>query len=147
MRWLYLTSVFLHVIAAMTWIGGMVLFVAAVMPWMRTLAEADRQRLLHDFGRRFGRVMWTTFALMAVTGAINLWLRGVTVTNLLDPVWRATPFGRLIVLKIALFVAATLVGLAHERKVTPRQARWLGRLSLALSLVMVAAAVLMVRGG
>jgi len=146
-RWLYLTSVWLHVIAAMTWIGGMVLFVAAVMPWMRSLAEADRERFLAEFGRRFGKVMWTTFAVMAVTGSTNLWLRGVTVANLLDPYWRSTPFGHLVVIKIVLFAFAALLGVAHARKVTPVQARWLGRLSLVLSLVIVAAAVMLVRGG
>jgi uncharacterized membrane protein len=32
MRGIYLVSVWLHILAAMTWMGGMVLFVAAVMP-------------------------------------------------------------------------------------------------------------------
>ena len=31
MRGLYLVSVWLHILAAMTWVGGMVIFVAAVM--------------------------------------------------------------------------------------------------------------------
>ena len=145
MRYLYLTSVWLHVIAAMTWIGGMLIFVLAVMPWLRTFAEPERQRFLSEFGRRFGRVMWTTFAVMAVTGVSNLWLRGVTVGSFLDPAWRATPFGHLIIAKIALFLAAAGIGLAHQLKLSPGQARWLGRLSLMVSLVIVALAVRLIR--
>lgn len=144
-RVLYLTCVWLHVIAAMTWIGGMVLFVAAVMPWMRTLPEADRERFLRQFGQRFGRVMWTTFAVMAVTGTANLWLRGVRLGQFLDLDWYATPFGHLIGIKVTLFIAAALLGLAHRRMVSPRQARWLGRLSLIVSLLIVAAAIRLVR--
>lgn len=144
-RLLYLTSVWLHVIAAMTWIGGMVLFVAAVMPWMRALPEVDRERFLRQFGQRFGRVMWTTFAVMAVTGTANLWLRGVTVSHFLDPNWRATPFGHLIVIKVTLFLVAALLGIAHRGKISPGQARWLGRLSLVVSLLIVAAAIRLVR--
>ena len=144
-RSIYLVSVWVHVIAAMAWIGGMVLLVAAVMPWMRTLPESERPRLLDSFARRFGRVMWTTFGVMAVTGATNLWVRGVTLSNLIDPEWHATKFGGLILTKIALFLAAAVIGIAHARKVTPAQSRWLGRLSLAISLVIVAAAVQLVR--
>jgi len=144
-RFLYLTSVWLHVIAGMTWIGGMILFVAAVMPWMRTLPEVDRERFLQQFGQRFGRVMRTTFGVMAVTGTANLWFRGVTVSHFLDPNWRSTTFGHLIVTKVTLFVVAALLGLAHRRKVSPVQARWLGRLSLVVSLIIVAAAIRLVR--
>ena len=129
----------------MTWIGGMVLFVAAVMPWMRTLPEPERPKYLSDFARRFGRVMWTTFAVMAVTGATNLWMRGVTMSNLVDPEWHATRFGGLITIKVALFLAAAVLGVAHARKGSPAQARWLGRLSLLLSLVIVAVAIQLVR--
>ena len=123
----------------------MVLFVAAVMPWMRTLPEDERPRFLSDFARRFGRVMWTTFGVMAVTGATNLWVRGVTLSNLLDREWYTTKFGHLIAIKVTLFLAAAVIGLLHARQVTPAQARWLGRLSLALSLVIVAVAIQLVR--
>ena len=145
MRWIYLTSVYVHVLAAMAWIGGMALFVAAVMPWMRTLPESERPQFLSDFAQRFGRVMWTTFGVMAVTGVTNLWVRGVTVANLLDPEWHATKFGRLIMIKVALFLAAAVIGIAHARKISPAQARWLGRLSMALGLVIVALAIQLVR--
>lgn len=145
MRWLYLTSVWIHVMAAMTWIGGMLLFVLAVMPWMRTLEESSRERYLRDFGRRFGRVMWTSFAVLAVTGTTILWLRGVTLTTLIDPRWRSTPFGHLVLVKITLFLAAALIGVVHSRQIAPRQARWLGRLSLVLGVAIVAIAVRLVR--
>ena len=55
MRWLYLASVCLHILAAMTWIGGMVIFVAAVMPWVRCLDEPSRKAFLDAFGRQIGR--------------------------------------------------------------------------------------------
>ena len=77
MRWLYLASVCLHVLAAMTWVGGMVIFVVAVMPWVRRLDGQNRQVFLGAFGRRFRAVAWTCYGVLALTGTVNLWMRGV----------------------------------------------------------------------
>ena len=49
MRVVYLASVWLHIVAAMTWIGGMVVFVAAVMPYFRQRPEEERARFLDWF--------------------------------------------------------------------------------------------------
>ena len=68
MRGVYLASVCLHVLAAMTWVGGMVIFVAAVMPYFRNQddkaredVEADRceidaAHVSERMNRRAGRV-------------------------------------------------------------------------------------------
>jgi uncharacterized membrane protein len=48
-RFAYLISVWLHVLAAMTWVGGMLTFVAAAMPWARRQGEEQKTTFLHDF--------------------------------------------------------------------------------------------------
>jgi hypothetical protein len=52
MRGLYPISVLMHVLAAMTWIGGMAVFVIAVMPHFRRQPEAAKVAFLEWFGPR-----------------------------------------------------------------------------------------------
>lgn len=146
MRWLYLASVCLHILAAMTWIGGMVILVAAVMPWVRGLDEPNRKAFLDAFGRRFRAVAWTCYGVLAITGTLNLWMRGVRPSDLLRSDWRASLFGQVVIVKLSLFLLVVLVTTVHEHIVARWQARWLGRLSLAIGLAIVAVAIVLVRG-
>lgn len=58
---------FLHVLAATIWVGGQ-LTLAALLPVLRR-AGADVPRLA---ARQFGRVAWTAFAVLVVTGIWNM---------------------------------------------------------------------------
>jgi uncharacterized membrane protein len=145
MRALYLASVFLHVTAAMTWVGGMVVFVAGVMPYFRDRPD-DKAMFLGWFGRRFRAITWACFGILAVTGTFNLWSRGVRVEHFLLPEWRSSPFGHLVLAKLGLVVVALVVSAAHERIAAPGWARWMGRALLIIGLAAVAAAVMLVRG-
>jgi putative copper export protein len=145
MRGLYLASVTLHILAAMTWVGGMATFVLAVMPYIRRQDPAVRSAFISWFGHRFGQVSWTCFAVLAVTGAFNLWMRGVRVDDVLRPEWRATMFGRLLVAKLALVAVALAVCVAHTRVRSPAPAKWMGRSLLLLGITIVAVAVMLVR--
>jgi copper resistance protein D len=146
MRALYLASVFLHILAAMTWIGGMVMFVGAVMPVLKRRDAVERDAFLGDFGPRFGRVAWTSFAVLVVTGVVNLSMRGVHVSDFLREEWRASSFGHGVLLKLGLVLLALALSLLHTRVASRTRARWLGRLSLIVGLAIVAAAVALVRG-
>ena len=145
MRVAYLVSVWLHVLAAMTWVGGMLTFVAAAMPWARTLGEEQKSAFLQDFGRRFRFVTWTAFAMLTVTGTFNLWVRGIRIPHLLGSEWWLGSFGGWLALKLSLFLIAIVILVVHERDSSPVRARWLGRLSLLLGVEIVALAVRLVR--
>lgn len=146
MRAFYLVMVWLHVVAATIWIGGMAICATAVMPVVRSLAEPVRARFLYDFIGYFRRVMWWSLGVLAVTGTLMLWLRGVQFADVLNPEWRASSWGRLAMLKIALVLTTAVIALVHERVRALWLARWLGRVTLALGIVIVAIAVLLVRG-
>lgn len=146
MRAVYLLSVFLHVIAAMTWIGGMVIFVAAVMPVLRqSKVEGLGGMFLPEFGRRFGQLSWTCFAILVPTGAINLWMRGVRPGDVVRPEWRETAFGQVVVIKLTLVALAVLLSLLHQQSAARPHARWLGRSLLVVGMAIVLAAVMLVR--
>jgi uncharacterized membrane protein len=58
---------FLHVLGATVWVGGQ-LTLAALVPVLRR-AGADVPRLA---ARQFGRVAWSAFAVLLVTGGWNM---------------------------------------------------------------------------
>lgn len=145
MRAAYLVSVWIHVLAAMTWIGGMVLFVVAVMPFFRGRPESERTAFLAWFGDRFRGLSWTCFTLLLVTGSFNLWMRGVRLEDFLRPEWRSTSFGHLVTAKLALVLVAVGISALHERVTSRTSARWMGRALLVLGLAIVAIAVMLVR--
>jgi uncharacterized membrane protein len=144
MRGLYLASVWLHVLAAMTWIGGMVVFVVAVMPYFRVRPGAEKSAFLDWFGPRFRATAWVCFAVLAVTGTFNLWARGVRINDLVRSEWWSTGFGRAFGVKLLLVLIAMAITVSHERT-TPARARLLGRALVVVGVAIVGAAIALVR--
>ncbi len=85
MRALYLLSVWIHILAATVWIGGMLFLVLVVVPWLRKGKRPDAAVFLRETGTRFRNVGWICFALLAVTGTFNLWMRGVRLSDSVAP--------------------------------------------------------------
>jgi copper transport protein len=63
---------FLHLLAAATWVGGLITL-GALVPAVRR-AGGDRA-LLRAMARRFGQVSWTAMAVAVATGLYQLTLR------------------------------------------------------------------------
>lgn len=145
MRGLYLVSVWLHVLAAMAWVGGMIVFVSVLLPFYRAQAESVKSAFLADYGRRFRTLTWICLAILVLTGTVNLWARGVRAADFVRPEWLKSTFGHLVVLKLSLIAAAVTISALHECATTRFRARWLGRLTLLAALAIVWVAVLLVR--
>lgn len=166
MRTVYLLSVWLHLLAAIAWIGGMAFLVLVVVPWLR---RGDRGSIagafLRETGERFRTVGWVCFTILLVTGTFNLWVRGVRLGDFAREEWRSSPFGQAVLLKLSVFVAVLVVSAFHDFSVGPRasaaiekdpkseesaalrrRASILGRVNALLALLLVALAVVLVRG-
>jgi putative copper resistance protein D len=165
MRTLYLVSVWLHILAATIWIGGMLFLVLVVVPWLKRGGREHAGVLLRETGMRFRNVGWACFAVLALTGTFNLWIRGVRPGDFLRADWLTSSFGRIVVAKLAVFGLVLVTSVAHDFIVGPRAtaalardphsadaarlrrlARVLGRVNVLLALVLLAVAVLLVRG-
>jgi len=150
---MYITSVVLHILAAMLWVGGMGMFAAVVVPVARkTLDVNQAASLLRGVGNRLARMTPWLLGTLIVTGAINLWRRGVSFDMLGTVSFWRTSFGTVFAIKltfVALIVGASTLHshLARRARVGRRaNGAWLGRATLVLSVVVVVLAVMLVRG-
>ncbi len=165
MHTLYLLSVYLHILAATVWVGGIAFLVFVVVPWLRSGGQRIAGEFLRETGLRFRSVGWVCFALLLLTGSFNLWVRGVRFESFTDPAWLSSSFGKTVVLKLAVFCAILIVSLVHDFVVGPqatkvlqegappevamrlrRRAQRLGRLNALFALAIVALAIFLVRG-
>lgn len=114
---------FLHVVGAITWVGGQLIITLVLLPPARRLLTAtDRATVLRAVGKRFAVITAVGFLPVQITTGVLLAARhGVTWAALLQP-----GYGRILVAKLLLFVvvmtAATVHGIA-QAKTRPGRAR------------------------
>lgn len=66
----------LHLLAAVTWLGGMLFVALVLVPVVRGLNDPPlRARLIHEVGVRFRTVGWVALGLLLASGLGNLWFR------------------------------------------------------------------------
>ena len=79
MHTLYLISVWLHIMAAVVWIGGTIFLALVLIPAIRRPEFGSiALELIRWTVLRFRLVGWICFAVFIVTGTMNLIFRGVT---------------------------------------------------------------------
>jgi copper resistance protein D len=161
----YLISVWLHILAAMTWIGGMFFIVLVIVPSLRRGDRAAATKLLGESGRRFRTVGWACFAILIATGSFNLYVRGVKLHDFTSAEWLRSPFGKAIVFKLSIFAFVLVLSAIHDFAIGPRavlelerdpssavsarlrrRASLMGRINALLALALVAFGVILVRG-
>jgi putative copper resistance protein D len=127
---LHLTADILHAVAALIWIGAVFAFMALAM--RRIEEDAASQAALATALGGFARVGTLCVAVLLVTGLVN--------SAFLVSIERAltlgeTPYGRLLVLKLAAFAAMLGLAALHRFRSTPALERGEGGLAgLRLSL-------------
>jgi uncharacterized membrane protein len=162
---LYLFSVWLHILAATAWIGGMLFLVLVVVPWLRQSDRANAAVMMSETGRRFRTVGWVCFFILLLTGSFNLWVRGVRFASFTQSEWLASPFGKTVLFKLAIFALVLVVSTVHDFVIGPaatralardprsaqaavlrKRASQLGRVNVLFALLLIAAGVAIVRG-
>jgi copper resistance protein D len=152
--------VWLHLIAAISWIGGMVFLSLILAPLLRSQkATPELMELFRTAARRFRIVVWAAIVLLVATGPLLLHQRGL---SLAEP----ASWPLVLEIKIGLVGLLFLLTFLHDLVLGPRvsrislvpagtrtpgqqalmrTSRWLPRLALLLALVVLWAAVLLVR--
>ena len=163
---LYYANVTIHVLAAMLWLGGMFFLGVVGAPLLRAIEPAElRQRLFQAIGERFRAVGWWAIGVLLVTGIVNLHYRGwLHWDGVLGsaPFWR-TSAGHALAAKLSAVTIMIVVAAVHDFIQGPRAARaapgsaeaillrrhaaLLARVNAIVGVLLVAAAVRLVRGG
>lgn len=111
--------VWLHLLAAVTWVGGSLFLSLALVPVLKAAAfAAQRGALIKTVAGRFRKMVWVSIALVIVTG-IPLLSRRV------DSLW--APSGWPLVLTAKLLLVVLLIGMTalHDFWIGPKVGRWM----------------------
>ena len=108
-RWTQ-ASFLLHTAAGLTWLGGLL----GLVWWMFT-ARGKPPELAAQLAERWSFIAKVAMAIVAVSGFAIAWENVGSIPNLL-----ATPYGRMLTLKLVLLCAVLLAALALARYITRR---------------------------
>lgn len=158
---MYYFLVFLHILAAAIWIGGMFFLVLVILPVIKNYP--DRVILLEKSGLKFRTIGWIMFVIILITGLLNLHFRGIPLTL---EFFTSKGYGQLVSLKILIFSVILIISAYHDFYIGTRAtqalqsgenkelskkykaiARWSGRLNLLLGLTALFLGVALARGG
>jgi uncharacterized membrane protein len=72
---MYFLNVWIHIVAAAVWTGGLIYTAAVVVPFALSHPIEERQRILRGLARRFRWIGWGSLGVLLLTGIGNLVLR------------------------------------------------------------------------
>ncbi|MDB5104852.1 MAG: copper resistance [Fibrobacteres bacterium] len=166
MRWLYELTVWLHILAAMVWIGGAAFIALVLVPAVRAPGFAPvAPSILRAGAMRFRTVGWISLAILVLTGCAILGFRGFGWNDCLTGAVFRGDFGKALAIKLILVTAILSISGFHDFYLGPKaagiiledpgsaaasaarkRAALFGRFVLGIGLFAVLAAVMLVRG-
>ena len=157
---IYILSIFLHIVAACLWLGGMLFLILAFIPGIKN--HPDKINLIAQVSLKFRKVGIAALIILLITGIAQLEYRGVEWTM---EYFTGSSFGRMAGLKILVFIAIIAISLVHDHYLGTRAieawknrpdhpetvklrnlSRILGRVSFILALSAVLLGIILVRG-
>ncbi len=150
-------SIWIHVVAAMFWIGGMLFLTLVIAPFLRGIEDQkERSRIYQMVGRRFRFWGWIAIAILLISGPLNLYLMGLPLGNLLEADLYRGPYGRALLTKLIFVTIIVITSFLHDFVFGPKArnsprysniSRWIGRGNLLIALVIAFLAVVLRLGG
>ena len=112
--WVFFPSDALHVLAASTWVGGIIFALLVLPAATRRLAPPARTELLLATLASFSPVALTAVIAIAATGIVQAYIDVRSLDGLVQ-----TTYGVLILVKTGLFAALVGFGWVNRRRVLP----------------------------
>ncbi len=155
---LFKLALFLHILSAIFWIGGMLFLVLVVVPFLQSLPDPkERSKIYQTVGKKYRLYGWVAIITLLLTGPIMLYtFYGISPSGIFSPRLHSTPFGRALEIKLTLVAVIVVSSLVHDFWLGPKArnspklsaaARIFGRGNLIIALLIVVFAVLLRAGG
>lgn len=135
---------FIHVITAVSWVGGIIIFSLVVFPSVRRSLPQELQKIfIKEAGVKFRRLGWIGFVVLIITGLYllqNKWG--------LQEVWTMPHYGHIVMAKLTLITVMLVLTFIHDFILGPRVSLenkqwqrtlllWLARLNLIIGILIV----------
>lgn len=163
---MYTVWVYLHILSAMFWIGGMLFMAAVLVPISRNkLFEGKRGMLIKMSGLQFSKISWVLFLLLIATGLLALHARGFEWAFIFSAEFWQMGYGKILMGKIHIFAVVLVISAVHDFYVGPKAVElmqeapgdkkterlrkvssWVGRINMVLALGILYYAIKLVRG-
>ena len=124
-----LLTLWLHVIAAVVWVGGNLILAMVIVPHFRqSLPPVERIHLLTQIGKRFEPIVWGCIGILFFTGIVNFF----SAVDPTSPTALSGAFMRTLLIKIVLFLILVILTALHSMIFAPRLAAAIETLDPAL---------------
>lgn len=157
---IYILSIFIHILAACVWLGGMLFLILAFIPGIKK--HPDKVNLIATVSLKFRIVGIVALIVLLITGIVQLEIRGAQWSL---AYFTTSFFGKMAGLKLLVFTLILLISLIHDyfigthaidawkkdpdnpKTVALRKlSRLLGRLNFILALLAALIGVILARG-
>ncbi len=129
MEILSLFVLWLHVIAAVVWIGGNLIIAMVIVPYFRkSLPPIQRVQILAEIGKRFEPVVWGCVGVLFFTGIFNIFTAGI----LTAPPELIGAFMRTLFIKLMLFIVLIILTALHGFVFGPKMSAAIAGLDINL---------------
>lgn len=109
--WLFIR--WIHVIAAVVWIGGNLILAMVIVPHFRqNLPPVQRIQILTLIGKRFEPIVWLCVLILFFTGIVNIF-NSVDLSATNDSLLVGT-FMRTLLIKLVLFITLLILTGLHS---------------------------------
>ena len=167
MLYIYNLFVLIHVLCAIVWLGGMFFIALVVIPALKNFEPLEkRTEVITATATRFRKIGWIAIIIIFITGLINVINRGYTHETIFSYTFLSTHFGKVLAIKLSLFLVMILLSVSHDFILGPRYTKsvltkqsnpginakidkrrklisWLARLNVLIGILLVAWAVML----
>ncbi|MEX0771172.1 MAG: DUF4149 domain-containing protein [Balneolaceae bacterium] len=162
---MYFWSVYIHILSAIFWIGGMLFTAAVLVPVSRDKMFNNRRgEFFRKVGTLYSRISWVLFILIIGSGLTALIGRGYSLSDLISSHFWQSGFGGILMGKLHVFSLVLILSGLHDFWLGPKAVRlmdeqpeskttlrfrkassWVGRINLLLGLWILYYALSLVR--
>jgi uncharacterized membrane protein len=106
----------LHILAAVTWIGGMIFLTLIVVPVEKKIQDSKlRYELVNKIGIRFKYLGWGSMLMLVITGTYSALQKVHSWSELIN-----TGYGRTLLLKLVLVFLMFSLSILHDFYLGPK---------------------------